>query len=129
MESKGLHLERLRKYKKREREAMTKNIVMSKCGHFSDMHSGVVTSSLYGGCKDNTIDAILCHWNLWRLVVLECLTYVQESMREALGDEEVCEVLGPLCLQSLEALMSPSSTIREFLKGYATALVLRTLIH
>ena len=59
LESKGMNVERLGKYTKSEREALTKNMVMSNCGHFSDMHNGVVTSSMPGGCKDNTIDALL----------------------------------------------------------------------
>jgi len=88
LESKGPTVERLGKYRKGEREALTKNMVMSNGGHFSDMHSGIVTSSLPGGCKDNAIDALLRHWSQWRPVVLECLPDVQESMREALGDEE-----------------------------------------
>ena len=50
-------------------------------------------------------------------------------MREALGDEEASEVLDLFGLQSLEAMMSSAPTIREFLMGSTTALVLRTLIH
>jgi len=63
LESKGMNVEKLGKYRKGEREALTKNIVISDCGHFSDMHSGVVTSSLPRGCKDNAIDALLRHWS------------------------------------------------------------------
>jgi len=50
-------------------------------------------------------------------------------MREALGDEEAQKVMDMFGMQSLEALMSSAPRIREFMKGSATALVLRTIVH